>query len=345
MDNLQWLFAGLCIFQLCFFSLNAQETKDSVVTEASPWETSAGFGLDFAQLLQVNPKQGAGLNRLGFGSAITFNTRYKSSPLSWETTFSWQFGLQQLGAGVLVRGSTERLPFQKALDELRLNSQFGNKTAKGSKWFYSADFSFLSQLAPTYAHPEYRGNFLSNFEYNEASGNILSRFLSPATITLAVGMDYKPNDRLSLFYSPVGAKFLIVASDEIARRGIHGNPVEGQKDANGDYPEFLNVDRQIGTLMRVKYLAKFWNKKAFYKSNMLLYSNYLNNPQNIDIDWTNEWGVVLFKGLNLNLTLNVFYDDDVKVQVTDLEFPNGVSGLGKRVSITQQLLLKYVVSI
>jgi len=344
MHKIQWLFAGLCIVQLFYSSVQAQETSDTIAAVQSSWETSAGFGLDFAQLLQINPKQGAGLNRLGFGSAITFNSRYKSAPLSWETTFSWQFGLQQLGAGVLTKGSSERIPFQKALDELRLNSQFGNKTAKSSKWFYSADFSFLSQLAPTYAHPEYRGNFLSNFQYNEASGNILSRFLSPATITLAVGMDYKPNDKLSFFYSPVGAKFLIVASDEIARRGIHGNPVEGQKDSNGDYADFLNIDRQIGTLLRVKYLAKFWNKKAFYKSNMLLYSNYLNNPENIDVDWTNEWGVALFKGLNLNLTLNVFYDDDVKVQVTDRSFPNGVSGLGKRVSVTQQLLLKYVIA-
>ncbi len=345
MRKIQWLLAGLCIVLLCPISAHTQETIDSTSTKKGIWETNAGFGLDFAQLLQINPKQGAGLNRLGFGSAITINSRYKSNPLSWETTFSWQFGLQQLGAGVLATGSDQKIPFQKALDELRLNSQFGNKTAKSSKWFYSADFSFLSQLAPTYAHPQYSGNFLSNFEYNEVSGNILSKLLSPATITMALGMDYKPNDRWSLFYSPLGAKFLIVADDQIARRGIHGNPVNGEKDSNGDYPEFKNIDRQLGTLLRIKHLSKFWEKKAYYKSNLLLYSNYLNNPQNIDIDWANEFGVNIFKGLNLNLNLNVFYDDDVKVQITDRDFPNGVSGLGKRVSVTQQLLLKYVVSI
>ena len=34
---------------------------------------------------------------------------------------------------------------------------------------------------------------------------------------------------------------------------------------------------------------------------------------------------------------------DMLVQVTDFDQPNGVSGLGKRVSLTQQILLKYAV--
>ena len=345
MRNVQRLCLLIGILLLFVNTINAQEATDSASVKQPSWETNAGFGLDFAQLLQINPKQGAGLNRLGFGSAITLNSRYTRSQNSWETTFSWQFGLQQLGAGVLAQGSDQKIPFQKALDELRLNSKFGNKTAKSSKWFYSVDFSFLSQLAPTYAHPAYSGNFLSNFEYNETSGKILSKLLSPATITLAVGMDYKPNDRWSLFYSPLGSKFLIVADDEIARRGIHGNPVGGTKDSDGNFPEFKNIDRQIGTLLRIKHQTKFWEKKAYYKTNLLLYSNYLNNPQNIDIDWANELGVVIFKGLNLNLNLNIFYDDDVKVQITNNDFPNGVSGLGKRVSVTQQFLLKYIITI
>ena len=79
----------------------------------------------------------------------------------------------------------------------------------------------------------------------------------------------------------------------------------------------------------------------YYRTVLNLYSNYLRNPQNIDVDWTNELGLTLFKGLTLSLLVNAYYDDDVLVQITDLDAPNGVRGLGKRVSITQQLLIGY----
>jgi hypothetical protein len=144
---------------------------------------------------------------------------------------------------------------------------------------------------------------------------------------------------LSLYYSPVGGKFIIVANDSIAALGVHGNPVT--KDANGNITAFENVFAQLGSLLKINYTDKYANNKITLVSNLALYSNYLNNPQNLDIDWTNEFGYTIIKGLQLALTLNIFYDDDVLVQITDWDAVGGVSGLGKRVSITQQMLIKY----
>ena len=59
------------------------------------------------------------------------------------------------------------------------------------------------------------------------------------------------------------------------------------------------------------------------------------------MDWVNEMAVTLFKGLQLSMLINVFYDHDVKVQISDSDAPGGGSGLGRRVSITEQLLIKY----
>jgi hypothetical protein len=144
---------------------------------------------------------------------------------------------------------------------------------------------------------------------------------------------------LSLYYSPVGGKFIIVANDSIAALGVHGNPVT--KDANGNITAFENVFAQLGSLLKINYTDKYANNKITLVSNLALYSNYLNNPQNFDVDWTNEFGYTIIKGLQLALTLNIFYDDDVLVQITDWDAVGGVSGLGKRVSITQQMLIKY----
>lgn len=327
---------------LCFalllisFSAYAQDSAEAPAEEQEGWETGAGIGFDFAQLFQLNPRQGAGQNRLGFGGAANFFANYKKDRFAWDNLTSWQFGLQRLGAGVVAQGAVQKIPFQKSIDELRLNSKVGYKTSQDSKFFYAANLSYLSQVVPTYTDPGFAGNFPS--ELSDTS-SILSKFFSPATMTVSAGIDYKPTGTLSIYYSPLGGKFIIVADDAIAATGVHGNPVE--RDAQGNIISFDNTFAQLGSLLRINYAENYLDEKIAFTSALLLYSNYLQNPQNIDVDWTNELAVTILKNLQLSATLNVFYDDDVLVQITDYDFPNGVRGLGKRVSLTQQLLLKY----
>ncbi len=247
--------------------------------------------------------------------------------------------MQRLGTGPLASG--ENIPFQKAIDEFRLSSKLGFRTSQNSKFYYAADFGFLSQLTPTFrGTEEYPGNFLSNI--GDAEADPLARFFSPAVITVSAGVDFKPIDELSIYYSPIGGKFIVVGDDAIAVQGVHGNPVT--KDDDGNVIDFDNVFSQLGSLLKIAYTDKYASKKITFTSNLALYSNYLNNPQNIDIDWTNELGYTIFEGLQLALTLNIFYDDDVLVQITDYDAVGGTSGLGKRVSLTQQLLIKYNVT-
>ncbi|HMQ85935.1 MAG TPA: DUF3078 domain-containing protein [Flavilitoribacter sp.] len=335
---LTWL-----VFLLFTPCLNAQDPAKPKEKEKPQegWKTGAGLGLDFAQLLQINPRQGAGQNRLGFGSAFNFYGNLRKGRLAWDNASIWQFGIQRLGAGVIAQGVTQKkIPFQKAIDELRLNSKIGYQISKKSKFFYAADLSFLSQLTKTYqGNKEYPGNFLTDVA---GTGKILSKFFSPATITISIGFDFKPDNSLSFYYSPVGGKFIIVGNDVIASYGVHGNPVEGMPDpTTGRYAEYDNTFAALGSLLRTKYANKFFKDKIAFAASLTLFSNYIKNAQNIDVDWTNELAVQLAKGLQATVTVNVFYDDDVMVQITDYSYPNGIRGLGRRVSLTQQLLLKY----
>lgn len=331
-----------CICILPAVSLWAQP-QDSL---PQSWKTGAGIGLDFTQLLQINPKQGAGQNRIGIGGAANVFAEYSQERIEWSSQGSWQFGIQRIGAGVVAQGAgaqTAPVPFQKAADELRLSSKYGYQTSDSSQWFYAANFTFISQLTPSYLGSDnYPGNFLVDvFETGQFP---LSQFLAPATSTLSIGIDYKPTEALSFYYSPVGAKFIIVADDSIAARGVHGNPVRGKRNPQtGLYEDFDKIDAQIGSLLKADYNHTLLDEKLILSSSLVLYSNYLRNPQNIDLDWTNQFAYELFKNLQLTLLLNTFYDDDVFVQVTDFNAPNGVRGLGKRLSFTQQFLLKYAV--
>lgn len=338
------IFTLMVVLILSGFSpLTAQDEAEA---PKEGWESGAGIGLDFAQLFQLNPKQGAGQNRLGLGGAVNFFANYKKERLAWDNLASWQFGVQRIGSGVIAQGSAEKIPFQKAIDEMRLNSKVGYQTAENSKFFYAADFGFLSQITPTYEGSDtYAGFFLSDITGEGRSP--LSKLFSPATINFSVGIDYKPNDNFSLYLSPIGSKFIIVADDSIAVRGVHGNPVT--KNEAGMVTDFKNVDSQLGATIKAKYVDKYWEDRVVFTSALGLFSNYLRNPQNVDVDWTNELGVNLFKGLQLAVTVNLFYDDDVSVQLTDFNSPGGVEldpntgeiKTAPTVSLTQQLLIKY----
>ena len=291
------------------------------------WKKGAGIGLDLSQLVQVNPKQGAGQNSVGFGGAINFFANLVDGRLAWDNLGLFQFGIQRLGSGLIAQGSDDvKIPFQKAIDEIRFNSKIGYQTSKGSKLFYAADFSFMSQLTPTYTGDvNFPGNYLTQLD----NTSLAAKLFSPATFTLSLGLDYKVSDKLSIFFSPLGSKFIVVADDNIAALNLHGNPV-------GE-----NVFKALGALARINYINKFAKDKIGYTTSMALFSNYLKEPQNIDVDWTNEFSFQIFKGLAAAVTFNVFYDHDVKVQVTDFNKIGGVDGIGRRASLTEQFLLKY----
>ncbi|MEM7574427.1 MAG: DUF3078 domain-containing protein [Bacteroidota bacterium] len=331
------LFVGLSL-ALSTSSLNAQEEEET----PDGWTVGAGLGLDFAQLLQINPKQGAGQNRIGFGSAVNVFANRKMNRSLWESTGSWQFGLQRLGSGLFAQGATATIPFQKSIDELRLNSKYGVQANDSGKLYWATNFTFLSQATPAYQYTgdgAPGGNFITDFL--DQGVDPLSKLFSPATVTLSIGIDWKPNDNFSIYYSPLGAKAIIVGDDAIAVQGVHGNPVE--RDENGVVTSFDNTDFQVGSLAQIAYKTTI-GERGNFTSGLQLYSNYLRNPQNIDVDWNSSLSYELFSNFQLQLLLNIFYDDDVLVQVTDYDFANGVRGLGKRVSIAEQILLAYSIT-
>lgn len=47
---------------------------------------------------------------------------------------------------------------------------------------------------------------------------------------------------------------------------------------------------------------------------MRLFSNYLDHPENVDVLFTNNFSIMIFKGLSLDLLGEYFYDNDVLVQ-------------------------------
>ncbi len=280
------------------------------------WIKGGAVGADFLQSNFLNPAPGGGVNYIGIGGVNAVYANYKVGRMVWANTGTLQLGVQRLGKS--------DLPWLKSIDRLYGNSNFAYQVADNSKWFYAFDFAFISQITPSYKLAD--GRIVLSKKTNE---QLFSKFLSPATITFAPGITYKHDDHLTLFFSPVAAKMDIVANDEIAALNIHGNPWRTKAD-------FDNVLTRVGGNVKATYTNKFFNDRIIYAGSVDLFSNYLKNPQNFVVDFRNSFGYAVTKNFSLNLTLDAYYDEVKRVQLT-----NENLRLGRGTSVVQQFVAKY----
>jgi hypothetical protein len=75
-----------CLLLVLCTPLILLSQEDTLSAKASNWTTGASLGLDFSQLLQINPRQGAGQNRIGAGTAISAFAKYKKKSGCLGTT-------------------------------------------------------------------------------------------------------------------------------------------------------------------------------------------------------------------------------------------------------------------
>ena len=147
-----------------------------------------------------------------------------------------------------------------------------------------------------------RTQFAEGIAYSKTAAgldtsNVISDFFAPAYLLLSLGFDYKPNNDLSLFISPVTARYVIVTNDLLA-------PLYGLDSGK-------NVKNELGAFFSANYQKKI-GKNITYKGKFDLFSNYKKNPQNIDIFWSNVFTASITKYINFSFNLDMIYDDDTK---------------------------------
>jgi hypothetical protein len=113
-------------------------------------------------------------------------------------------------------------------------------------------------------------------------------------------MDYKPNDRFSVFLSPATARWVFVKDDSLSAKGLYGV-------APGEHSVM-----EFGAFVTATYLTDM-ERPVSYKGRLDLFSNYRNNPENIDIFLSNLLAVKLTKALAVTWNVDLIYDDDVRL--------------------------------
>ncbi len=276
----------LIILATSAYSSMAQDTLKADTL----WRMGSFLGVNFNQVGLTNWAAG-GENSFSAAGIFSGFANYKKGNITWDNSLD-------LGYGLLKSGES---PFRKNEDKIDLNSKFG-ALAKG-KFYYSAMLNAKSQFANGYNFPN--------------DSVIVSRFAAPAFVTLALGMDYKPNDYFSLFVSPATGKFTFVSDQRLADLGSFG--VKAAEYSLLD-SSLLSHGRQIrgefGASLRAKFqkdLTKYLN----LLSTLQLFNNYTDpkaeNRGNIDINWETTITIKAGKLITTSIYTNLIYDHDINI--------------------------------
>ncbi|WP_018614145.1 DUF3078 domain-containing protein [Segetibacter koreensis] len=254
--------------------------KDVNDTVPKVWKTGGLYNLNFNQAALSNWAAGGDNSSLSLSTFLNLYAFYKKRKHSWDNTLNLAYGIV----------STTSLGQRKADDRIDLISKYGYDI--GKHWYVSTLFNFRSQFAKGYAYP------------SSGSKVLTSTFMAPAYVLLSEGLDYKPNDNFSVFLSPVTARWIIVRDDSLSSAGAFG--VDPGKKSK----------LQVGAFASVTYKAKV-SETATYNTRLDLFSNYLDKPQNLNLYWTNILAVKVTKFVNMSLSVDMMYDDNIKTVKSD----------------------------
>ena len=270
------------------------KTEGGTLTK-SGWKRGGSFGLNLTQVSNSN-WVAAGGDKFSLSTAAALNVfaSKKWGRHSWDNMVDVNYALVK----------TTTLGLRKVNDRLDVISKYGYQPGK----WKNVNLSALGQL---------RSQITSGYDYDYFGTGAKRRnsgFFAPAYVTIAPGIDWKPKEWLSVFFSPLSGRFTIVTNDPysyVSPDGIYnGNPesplatlygVDPAKKYKGEFGAFMTTTLKKDIMKNINYYSK-----------LDLYSNYLNNPQNIDVFWTNQIKMKVNKWIQVSYTLDLLYDDDVK---------------------------------
>jgi hypothetical protein len=309
----------LLLVALSMATLATAQT-DSLVPKS--WKLKAIYGLNGSQTAFINWNAG-GRNNIAVLGFIDATANYKKKIMKWDNDLHLALGaVNYLGKDVPTK---ER--FQKTDDRIELNTNAGYKL---KEHYY---FSFLGNL---------RTQMLDGYVYPNDSVPT-SRFFAPGYATIALGIDYNPSDNFSLFVSPLAAKMTFVNDERLANLGSFGvDPAvyDGIGAANNGLGTLLTAGKrfrgEFGAYLQMKYKRKLAENIDF-KMGLQLFSNYMTNPQNIDVNAETLFSFKINSWLSSSLQWNLIYDDDIDIRDSKGYGPRtqfkSVFGLGMAFSI------------
>lgn len=294
------------LFSICSFSqikiitsktdtINANKIDQALTTiitskpdTTSYWTNKNILGIDISEIAFVNWSAGG-------TSAITGLVRghlkrdYKDDNQVWSSELIFRYGLNK----------QEGIELRKTDDVFRINSTYGYRTDTLSNWYHSAKFNFNTQFTNGYNYPN--------------TENPISKPFAPAYTFLGIGSEYiyKP-EKFNAYISPLTLKNTLVLDQALADSGAYGVK-KAVYDAQGN---LISKGKQSKTelgILASSYIEKEIFTNITIKNRLTLYTDYLHNFGNIDVDWQSYADLKVNEYVKANVGFNLVYDEDIDV--------------------------------
>lgn len=269
----------LGVFAFCCTLLFSQEKEEG---PGVGWTKKGNILFLFNQSAFSDWASG-GENTIAGNLGINYDFNYLKGDIVWDNKIIASYGLTK----------SKNSEFEKKTDDrFEFNSTVGKK-AKGY-WFYSAFLNFKTQFTRGYIYDK----DLNGKEIRTEHTN----FISPAYLQFGPGMLWKKSENLKFNFAPVTSKLTFVDKNFTSEIDY----VDGS---------YFGVAKNKSTRFELGFNASGYVKinlmeNVSMENILTLYSNYLEEPQNIDLDYTMNIVMAINNYLSTNLTFQTVYDDN-----------------------------------
>lgn len=257
------------------------------------WEKGGVTALNLAQTSLTNWAAG-GQNSFAVNGLFSIFANYKKDKSAWDNSLD-------VGYGLLKQG--KKSDYMKTDDKFDFLSKYGRQAYKN--FYYAALLNFKTQMTVG-----------KNYAKDTAK---ISNFLAPAYLIVAIGIDYKPNRYFSAFVAPLAGKFTLVNDQQLADAGAFGVKHATYDNFGNLLRKGENLKSEFGGYIRLIYSKNdFKNeilKNVSFTSKIDLFSNYIHNPQNIDVSWETQIALKVNKYISVNINTHLLYDDDIAIAI------------------------------
>jgi hypothetical protein len=204
---------------------------------------------------------------------------------------------------------TNKWDVKKNIDLLETNSKLNHKAF--GKFDFSAILLIKTQIAKGYNYP------------NDSVP--VSKFFNPAIITAGIGLDYKPNKTTSINFSPFSYKGTFVP-----------DTIHIDKSKYGILPGHRALNEPGASFMISNEYKP--NKSVTIVNRLQLFTNYIHNPQNIDVDWEMIATASLNWFTDVRFNTHIIFDDDTKTPILE----DGILKKTARIQFKELLGLSFI---
>jgi len=211
-----------------------------------------------------------GIDNIAGNLGLNYDFNYIKGDITWDSKIIAAYGITKIDGG----------DQQKTDDRFELNSLVGKK-AKGF-WYYSLFVNFKTQM---------------DSGFDKEFGIKTTHFFSPAYLQLGPGMLWKKSDNLKVNIAPATSR-LILVHDHFTQAGPSFGVEQGKTSR-------FELGASIAAYYKINIM-----ENVSMENILNLYSNYLENPQNVDLDYTMNLVMKINNYLSANLAFQTIYDDN-----------------------------------